>query len=97
MYDSFGVEIRVFRTAANARATLIGQPQPTDRLRNNSMEFGLVTIRLANNEHELEKFNGEFYRRGYSTNFVLMRGRVVLSYTDDYKKALKFLKGSDRI
>ncbi|KKT26268.1 MAG: hypothetical protein UW13_C0020G0010 [candidate division WWE3 bacterium GW2011_GWA1_43_94] len=78
-YDNLGVEIRVFKTAQNAGA--------------NSEEFGLVTVKLANNVYELEKFQTGFKNQGYSTNFVLMKGTYVLSYTSDIKKAVKFLKG----
>ncbi|HAI62871.1 MAG: hypothetical protein UU64_C0008G0028 [candidate division WWE3 bacterium GW2011_GWF2_41_45] len=92
-YDNLGVEIRVFKTAQNAGAANIAVPQTSKMLQRNSEEFGLVTVKLANNVYELEKFQTGFKNQGYSTNFVLMKGTYVLSYTSDIKKAVKFLKG----
>ena len=91
-YDSLGVEIRVFKTAQNAGAANIEVPQTSKTLMTNAEEFGLITVKLANNVLELEKFDAEFRSRGYATNFALMKGTTALSYTSDIKKAIKFLK-----
>lgn len=96
-FDSLGVTIRVFKTAQNAGAANIDVPQPTERLERCAEEFGFVTFRCANNITELVEFNESFIKQGYATNFSLMQGNVVLSYTADIKKALKFLKGSNHI
>jgi len=89
-YDSLGVEVHLYKDATNAGAArFVTDPNIVKR---NKDEFGLISIRLANNLRELAGLEKEVSADKLVPNYVLMVGTRVIEQTASSKKAEKFLK-----